>query len=55
MMETGLDFSADAQLTGEADSPLTLLLDGWEDDDDDDDDEVVEIWETGTAAALSWG
>lgn len=53
MMEAGLDFRADAELTGEADSPL---LDGWDDEDDGDgDDNVVDIWETGTAAALSWG
>lgn len=46
MMETGLFFSADAELTGSA---LTLLLWGW---DDDDDDEEEDVWGAGRVAAL---
>lgn len=59
--EAGLFFSADAELTGEAWSALTLLLEGWtddddddEDDDDDDDDTVDDddVWGAGMAADL---
>lgn len=53
MMEAGLIFSADAELTGEAESALTLLLEGWSDDVDDDGDDNV--WGAGMVAALSWG
>lgn len=49
-MEAGLIFSADAELTGEAESALTLLLEGWSDDVDDDN-----VWGAGMVAALSWG
>lgn len=60
--EAGLFFSADAELTGEAWSALTLLLEGWTDDDkdddehDDDDDDTVDddddVWGAGMAADL---
>ena len=63
--EAGLFFSADAELTGEAWSALTLLLEGWTDDDkdddehDDDDDDTVDddddVWGAGMAADLVWG
>lgn len=52
-MEAGLIFSADAELTGEAEFALTLLLEGWSDDVDDDGDDNV--WGAGMVAALSWG
>lgn len=56
MMEAGLFFSAEAELTGEAGSALTLLVTGWDDDaaDDDvaDDDAVVVVWGAGKVAAL---
>lgn len=35
MMEAGRFLSAEAELTGEAESALTLLLEGWDDGDDD--------------------
>lgn len=35
--EAGLFFREDAELTGEAESALMLLLEGWDDEDDDDD------------------
>lgn len=47
-METGLLFSAEAELTGEVGSALALLLKGWDDDDDGDDD----VWGVGRVAAL---
>lgn len=50
-MEADLIFSADAELTGEAESALTLLLEGWSDDGDGDDD----VWGADMVAALSWG
>ena len=64
--EGGLFFSADAELTGEAESALTLLLEGWTDDDDDDDDDDTDTdddtvddddgaWGAGMAADLVWG
>lgn len=54
MMEAGLLFSAEAELTGEAVSAATLLLEGWNDDDDDDDDDD-DVWRAGRVAALGWG
>lgn len=47
MIEAGLLFSAEAELTGEAGSALTLLLEGWKDDDDDND-----VWGAGRVAVL---
>lgn len=41
MMEAGLFFSAEAELTGEAESALTLLLEGWDGDDDGGGDNEV--------------
>lgn len=49
-MEAGLVFSADAELTGDTGSALTLLLDGWNDDEDEED-----VWGAGVVATLSWG
>lgn len=49
MMEAGLVFSADAELTGDTGSALTLLLDGWNDDEEED------VWGAGVVATLSWG
>lgn len=43
MMETGLFFSAEAELTGEAASAPTLPFTGWEDVDDDDDDDDNDV------------
>lgn len=44
IMEVGLPLRADTELTGETESALTLLLEGWEEDDgdnnDDDDDDT---------------
>ncbi|KAG7227915.1 hypothetical protein INR49_013709 [Caranx melampygus] len=52
MMETGLFFSAEAELTGEAASALLLPFTGWEDVDDDDDDDV---WGGGRTGELTVG
>lgn len=47
IMEVGLPLRADAELTGETESALTLLLEGWEEDDgdnNDDDDDDDDTW-----------
>lgn len=49
-MDPGLDFSTDAELTGEAASVLVLLFGSWEDDTDEDDG----VWGTGKVAVLGW-
>lgn len=51
MMETGLFFSAEAELTGEAASALTLPFTGW-DDVDEDDEEDDDVWGAGRFAVL---
>ncbi len=51
-MDAGLLLSAAAELTGEDESTLTLLLEGWDDDDDDDDDDEDDVWAPGRVAAL---
>ena len=50
MMEAGLFLRAEAELTGEAESVLMLLLEGWEHEDGGDDGN--EDWGGGTLAAL---
>lgn len=49
-MDAGLDFSTEAELTGEAASVLALLFGNWEDDNDDDDG----VWRAGKVAVLGW-
>lgn len=46
IMEVGLPLRTDAELTGETESALTLLLEGWEEDDGDnnDDDDDDDTW-----------
>lgn len=39
IMEVGLPLRADTELTGETESALTLLLEGWEEDDGDNNDD----------------
>lgn len=55
MMEAGLVFSTDAELTGQPASTLTLLLEGWNDDDDVDEDDDDDVWGAGRDDALGWG
>lgn len=50
-MEEGLVFNAEAELTGEAGSALTLLLEGW-DDDGDGDGVNDEVWGADRVTAL---
>lgn len=47
IMEVGLFFNAEAELTGEAGSALMLLFGGWGNDDDDDG-----VWGAAIVAAL---
>lgn len=55
MMEAGLALSADAELTGDTGSALTLLLEGCNDDEDVDEGAGAEdVWGAGIVATLTW-
>lgn len=60
IIEVGLLFSAEAELTGEAGSALWLLHEFWDDEDDDDDGDGDDrndddVWGVGRDAVLVWG